>query len=267
PKIVEAVLRLLEDLGGKKQRALPTCDGPYVEAIRRAKPHAYWPMDTIAGDVCADRSGNNVAGNYEPCVAYFLEGPPIKETGHPDGICRAAHFAGGRVAANVPDLGEAYSVQIWFWNGLPNDARAVTGYFFSRGPDSEKGAPGEHLGIGGTYHGGTEMGRLIAYNGDQKGDLLIGRSVLEPKRWYCVTYVRQGHEVAAYLDGRTTPEFSGTLELGCPFDVPSLWLGGRSDGILGFEGKLCHISLYNRALTADEAAAQYHAAGVSSSRA
>ena len=266
PTIVEAVLGLLEDLGAKKQRALPACGGPYVEAIRRAKPRAYWPMDTMAGDVCADRSGNNAAGRYEPCVAYFLEGAPIKETGHPDGICRAAHFAGGRVAANVPDLGETYSVQMWFWNGLPIDARAVTGYFFSRGRDGAEGAPGEHVGIGGTYQDGTQTGRLIAYNGDIEGGQLTGRSVLEPKRWYCVTYVRQGREVAAYLDGGTTPEFRGTLELGCPSDMPSLWLGGRSDGILGFEGKLCHVSLYNRALTADKAVAQYRAAEAIASR-
>ncbi|MFO7974812.1 MAG: LamG-like jellyroll fold domain-containing protein [Candidatus Hydrogenedentota bacterium] len=266
PKIVEAVVRLLEGLGDKKQRPLPTCNGPYTEAARRSTPRAYWPMDTIAGEVCADLSGNNMAGKYEPCVAYFLEGAPIKETGHPDGICRAAHFAGGRMAAKAPDLGEAYSVQLWFWNGLPNDARTVTGYFFSRGRDGEKGAPGEHLGIGGTYRGGNEMGRLIAYNGDEKETLLIGTSVLEPTRWYCVTYVRNGREVAAYLDGRTTPEFSGTLELGCPTDTSSLWLGGRSDGILGFEGKLCHVSLYDRALTPGEAAAQYQTAGVISTR-
>jgi hypothetical protein len=48
--------------------------------------------------------------------------------------------------------------------------------------------------------------------------------------------------------------------------MPSLWLGGRSDGILGFEGKLCHVSLYNRALTADKAVAQYRAAEAIASR-
>ena len=261
PMVVEAVTRLLEELAGNGRKPLPISDGPYVQTVRRAEPLAYWPMDTIAGQVCADRSGNNLEAAYEPGVAFFLDGAPIEETGHPDGICRAAHFAGGRVAATVPELGDAYSVELWFWNGLPHDARAVTGYFFSRGRDGERGAPGEHLGIGGTHGDGSSAGRLILYNGDEKRELLVGGTVLEPRQWYCVTYVRQGRDVAAYLNGNTTPELSGTLELGCPPDMPSLWLGGRSDGILGFEGKLCHVALHDRALTDEEAAAHYRAAG------
>lgn len=264
PQIVDALTALLEQLSGRRRKPLPVSGGPYIEAVRASNPLACWPMDTIAGDTCADLSGNNLAAKYEPGVAFFVEGAPVAEAGHPDGICRAAHFAGGRVAARVPELGDAYSVELWFWNGLPHDARAVTGYFFSRGPNGEQGGPGEHLGIGGTYGDGSTAGRLIAYNGDRKETLLVGGSVLEPKRWYCVTYVRQGSQVAAYLDGRTTPELSGTLELGCPADTPEIWLGGRSDGILGFEGKLCHVALYARAMTAGEAAERYRAGRIQS---
>lgn len=38
----------------------------------------------------------------------------------------------GEVTAELPELGDTYSLECWVWNGLPNDARAVTGYFFSR---------------------------------------------------------------------------------------------------------------------------------------
>ena len=264
PEIVETLVRQLEALAGRERRPLPVCAGPYVEAVLSSNPLAYWPMDTIAGQVCADISGNNLSARYEPGVAFYLEGAPLVETGHPDGICRAGHFAGGRAAAMAPDLGETYSAELWFWNGLPHDARAVTGYFFSRGQDRVHGGPGEHLGIGGTDGGGNAAGRLIVYNGDEKRGLLVGSSVLEPKRWYRVTYIRQGREVAAYLDDRTAPEFSGSLDLGCPPETPTLWLGGRSDGLLGFEGRLCHVSLYKRALTAEEAATHYGAASTPS---
>ena len=48
-------------------------------------------------------------------------------------------------------LGDHYTVSFWLWNALPYDARAVTGYAFSRGPDGDPKAPAEHLGIGGTF--------------------------------------------------------------------------------------------------------------------
>ena len=36
-------------------------------------------------------------------------------------INRAAHFAGGRLRAELEDLGESYSVEMWLWNGLPTE--------------------------------------------------------------------------------------------------------------------------------------------------
>ncbi len=64
-------------------------------------------------------------------------------------VSRAFHFAGGRVKSQVK-LGDTYSAAFFLWNALPADARAVTGYAFSRGKDGDKDH-GEHLGIGGTY--------------------------------------------------------------------------------------------------------------------
>ena len=248
PRIVEEALRLLEQAAGGKRRALPVSGGRYAKSVRRGRPLVYWPMDAIGGPVCADVSGNGHDGRYEPGVAFFLEGPPIEETGQPDGICRAAHFAGGRMAASVPKLGNTYSAEFWFWNGLPNDARAVTGYLFSRGIDGVQGAPGEHLGIGGTDGGGSEAGRLIVYNGDQRQGLLIGSTLLDLKKWYRVTLVRKGRTVAVYLDDRTSPDLAGELDLGCPPNTPTVWVGGRSDGLFGFEGKVCHAAIYRQAL-------------------
>ena len=83
-------------------------------------------------------------------MAFFLEGP------RSDAFCtggetnRAAHFAGGRLRSRIADLGDKYSVSLWFWNGMPVDAREVTGWMFSRGRDHGLGPHGDHLGIGGT---------------------------------------------------------------------------------------------------------------------
>ncbi len=262
PHIVEEVLRLLQKTAGRKPQLMPRTDGPYVRAVRRARPLAYWPMDTIAEPVCRDISGNGRDGRYEQGVAFFLEGPPLAEAGQPDGICRAAHFAGGRMAASLPKLGSAYSVEFWFWNGLPIDARAVTGYLFSRGVDGAEDAPGDHLGIGGVHGGGSMAGRLIVYNGNQRRETLVGSTVLELKRWYHVTLARDGRRVTAYLDGRSAPDLEGELNLGCSPDTPGVWLGGRSDRLFGFEGKICHVAVYPRALRPREIAGHYESGDV-----
>ncbi len=57
-------------------------------------------------------------------------------------INRCPHLAGNRLLATLKPLKESYTAEFWFWNGLPNDVRPVTGYLFGRG--------GESLALGGT---------------------------------------------------------------------------------------------------------------------
>lgn len=257
PKVVEALLGMLEQLSGKPRSALAKTTGPYVEAILAAIPIAYWPMDDMAGFEAANLAGH--PGNYEGGIARFLAGPQTPGLSRADGPVRAAHFAGGRVAADCP-LGDNYSVEIWICNLLPNDARAVTGYFFSRGPDGVKGAPGEHLGIGGTYRDGSLAGKLIFFNGDERNQLLVGKNQIAPANWHHIVLVRQGSQVAVYLNGQTAPELEGDLAPGCPVEETSVFFGGRSDNLFNFEGKGCQATIYDRGLTAAEVSAHYKAA-------
>ena len=46
-------------------------------------------------------------------------------------------------------LGDHYSVSLWFWNGMPADARPISGWMFSRGRDKGLTTWGDHLGLGG----------------------------------------------------------------------------------------------------------------------
>jgi hypothetical protein len=45
---------------------------------------------------------------------------------------RAAHFVGGRLESRIADLGDIYSVSLWFWNGMPADARETAFFPSSR---------------------------------------------------------------------------------------------------------------------------------------
>ena len=87
-------------------------------------------------------------------------------------------------------LGDIYTIETWLWNGLAPNARAVTGYLYSRGKDGESEARGEHLGIGGTAL--PELaGRLFLYNGNHHEDVLGGHTTLTQKAWHHVVLVRE----------------------------------------------------------------------------
>ncbi len=261
PKIVEAVLGLLEEIADSGRRPIRPASGSHARAVLAAKPIAYWPMDEIRGPLAADLSGHNLRGRYQPGVAFYLPGPAREGFCGPGQTSRAVHFAGGRLAAELPELGETYSVEGWFWNGLPSDARAVTGYMFSRGVDGVQGAPGEHLGIGGTFNDGQLQGKLFVYNGDQREDTACGTTEIPLKQWMHVVWVRDGRRVVIYLNGRTTPEVDAQLPPGCGPEVKQIWVGGRSDGRFGWEGKICQVAFHDRALTAGEAAQHFQAGG------
>jgi len=288
PKIVETVLQCLEEAAGKPRRKLAVASGPYAEAILASKPLAYWRMEEINWTPAADATGN-CPGTYEDCIALYLEGR----------IGRCAHFAGGRMRAAVEGLGSTYTVEFWFWNGLPSEAREVTGYMFSRGADGDRGkhphpgplpkgegeeARGDHLGIGGKA---SAAGKLIFFSGNVAKELLAGTTEIPLRTWHHVALVRDGKRVTVYLDGKQEisgeaappplprgegggegaspplPRGEGRGEGAGEGAAPDtfIFLGGRCDNIANFAGKLDEAALFPRALPADEIAKHFAAAG------
>ena len=260
PKIVDAVLGLLEDVAGKPRREPAIPHGAYAKAVLASKPLAYWRMEDISGPEATDSSGSDCRGRYEDGVAFYLSGPGRASFSGQGAINRAAHFAGGRMTAGLEGLGDAYTIELWFWNGLPSDARPVTGYLFSRGRDGAEGAPGDHLGIGGT-HEKRAKGRLIFFNGNKQAELLVGRSEIGLRRWHHVALVRRGRKVAVYLDGETKAEIAGEADVAAGARTGQVFVGGRCDSFANFEGKIDEVAVYGRALTADQIALHYAASG------
>lgn len=257
PKIVDALLGLLEKVADKPRRSSVAPTSEYGTAVLASHPVAYWRMNEMSGSQATDAVGDQ-HGVYENGVAFYLPGFDGRSTiSH-----RAAHFAGGRMQAATKDLGETYCVELWFWNGLPHDARPVTGYFFSRGePDSEDES-GDHLGIGGTYLESANAGKLIFFNGKEKNELLVGTTVIQPKTWNHVVLIRDGQNVAVHLNGNATPELSGEARVSRAADVDDVFVGGRHDGFASFEGKLSDVAIYDRLLSTSEIAAHFQKSGV-----
>jgi putative membrane-bound dehydrogenase-like protein len=263
PQIVETVLSLLEEVASLPRRKLSDVSTTYSRLLLDAQPVAYWRGPEFSGPLALDSTARHHHARYEDGVVFRLDGPnhagvlPTLDTPHGSDNNPCPHFAGGRLAATLTNLPLGYSVEFWFWNGLPNDARAVTGYFFSRGADGDSDANGDHLGIAGTH---DTPGLLLFYNGNQRRQTLVGHTRLDVKTWHHVVLVRDALRVTAYLDGNPKPEFIGTADITFPTGPASLFFGGRSDNFANFEGKLDEIAVFDRPLSAQEATAHYKAA-------
>lgn len=247
PKIAAACIELLEEVTGKPRRVYALSRGPAAEAIAALQPIAWWRLDEFTGPHAIDSSGRHRDAVYESHVTYYLEGP------RSDYFCtngeknRAAMFVGGRVVARLPELEDRYSVSLWLWNGLPVEARGVTGWCFSRGWDYGLGAAGDHLGVGGTS---GHAGKLIFLHGSDPGTIAAGRTEIPRWEWRHVVLVRDGEAVRVYLNGQL--EIETTAPAGFPAGFDRVFVGGRSDRNDSWEGRIDEAAIFDRPLTAEE---------------
>lgn len=275
PQIVETLTKLLEKVANKPRHPVTDELHSYAKTVLDSRPVAFWRLGEIECTPLTPQEGQGISrretstmvstisdamGNHpalvEAGIAFYLPGPLGAGLEQQPRGNRAVHFAGGRVVASVPQLGDTYSVECWVWNGFPNGDRAVTGYFFSRGPNADSKVAGDHLGIGGNYLNQGWDGKLMMFSGNERDEALVGMTVLEPRTWNHVVLVRSGKHVSVYLNGSPTPEIDGELEPTFA-DSDSIFLGGRNDRMFGLEGRLDEVALYDRALNFEEVAAHF----------
>jgi hypothetical protein len=247
-RITDAVLGLLEEVAGKKRKPPPDpAADPYAKLVLAAKPVGYWRLGELEGPTAADLAGKN-PGRFEPGVVFGLDGPVPRRFDGQAAVNRAAHFAGGRVTAKLPPLGERYSVGVWFWNGFPADARDWAGTLFTL--TSGKKA-GDALALGG------KAGAANALAVPMGASPPAGRTAAPSRTWAHAVLVRDGGRVKVYLNGREEID----AELPAAGKPDGVVIGGRPDKRFGFEGRLAEVAVYDRPLTADEVAAHFRATG------
>jgi hypothetical protein len=251
PKIVDTVLRLLEEVSGRPRHKPEEPLGVYDEVILGSKPVAYWRLNEFNGPTAHDATGLGHDAHYEDRVAFYLPGPDSNAFSGDHFINRAPHLAGSRIQAALKLPSDHYSVEFWFWNGLPADVRGITGWLLSSAAD-------ESIGIGGTA---GSAGQLILASDRQI--LKSGKSVLAPKTWYYLALVRDGPTVNVYLNGKGTPEISAPSAFSVTSPKHSLFFGGRADPPESFEGKLDDVAVYDRTLTPLEISDHFRASKMS----
>jgi len=249
PKITEACINLLENVSDKPRTPWILMDGPAASAVLQTEPYAYWRLNEFAGPHALDATGQGHDAIYEREVTYYLEGPESDAFCGKEDVNRAAHFAGGRLRANIEDIGDSYSVSLWLWNGMPNDGREMSGWLFSRGPDFGLSSASEHLGIGGTA---AHTGKLVFQPGNDPAEAIAGRTEIPRWEWQHLVLVRDGKLVRVYLNGKL--ELEANAPNPAPDGLDQFFFGGRSDNESNWEGRLDEIAFYPRALSEEEVA-------------
>ena len=239
PKIVEANLQMLEKVSGEPRRAHRPTQGPLAKAIIGGKPAAYWRLDEFAGPAALDHAGRQ-NGFYENGVVFHLEGAQSEAFNRAGEINRAAHFCGGRMRARINGLKNDYTVSMWFWNGMPDGARNIAGWMFSRDRDHAISPDGDHLGLNGAN-------QLVFKHGP--GDPKQGASSVKRWTWNHALLVREGDRVRVYLNGEDKPEIDLQAPATFPAAFNQVFVGGRSDNSNNWEGRLDEVAIYPRALT------------------
>lgn len=239
PKIVETLLGLLEKVSGSPRRAMPDTAGKYARNVLSLKPSAYWRLEEIAGTKATDSSGNHKVGQLEDGVALHLPGVEDPALSAPNLINRSAHFAGGRMKVDGLKTGQAFTVSLWFWNGMPADARKTTGNILEM-------PGGESVAIGGLDH---HAGKLLI--GLPGGGEVASNAAIGFRQWHHLVLRRDGRSLDLYLDNRHIQRAEIPQE-SVKIAKDTTFFGGSSAKEISFEGKLDEIAIFSETLTDEQ---------------
>jgi hypothetical protein len=217
PRIVSELLQMLEEVAGCDRRPIPPQEGPYVRAVLDSRPVGYWQLDELSGDNARNRVNTACRAIFRGDRAFYLPGPP-DDSFSTQSNNRCVHFVGGSLCAAITDVEGDFSIEAWFWNGLPADVRPLTGTLFSLNEEQN----GPRLVISGTDDRIT--GRLAWITDDGKKPVVTsGKTPVGTRTWNHVVVVGKGDRVSVFLNGE--PELEARL---CFNTRNQTRLGGRS---------------------------------------
>ena len=225
----------------------------YQGVVLSDNPVAYWRMDEASGNTLSDTSGNGhtaTATNATYGAAHPLYSDPANTAvdfgpssawAKTDAPILASEFAGG---------GD-YTIELWFNADTRHQGDLLA---FTQAPSG-----------GHTILLELESNGKIRYlhrvpAGGSGGVDIYSSQLYDPAEWNHLVAVRQGGDMALYLNGVQDPV---TASFGANVvDDMDLTFGRLSptSGIRHFNGLMDEVALYDRALSADEIRMHYYAA-------
>ena len=209
PKIVAAVLQLLEQVAGKPRRVRQVPKTPYAEAVLASKPLAYWRLDDIEGTTAIDSSGHGRHASLRgrPCAIPPGRRCPRALGRRADQPRRSTSPAATSRPCSIA-CRRAYTVELWFWSGLSEDAGGP-GSWRALGAESVAITWAERFRAGGGL--GPPLRCLYVFrNPSPPGrDSILGiGSRIPPRTWRHLAWVRDGRTIKVYLDGGPKPDIA-----------------------------------------------------------
>jgi len=134
---------------------------------------------------------------------------------------------------------EDWSASLRFRNTKANNVSPVTAYLISRGPKGDSQAPGDHLGIGGSYKDSLP-GRIFVFNGNAADQIVRGKTTIKPGTWNDVKLERSGSRVKVMLNGKM--EIDAELPVTAP-GATELFFGRRCDDFAPLEGEFDDVTV------------------------
>ena len=114
--------------------------------------------------------------------------------------------------AELDGIASTYSVELWFWNGLPNDARPTTGVLVSLGVGQRRANHADdQFGIGGTHFAPGPSLHAAATTTDTR-NFLAGKTEITPKTWHHVAFVRDRAKVSPSISTASRDRSSSASE-------------------------------------------------------
>jgi len=238
PKIAEAAIQLLESVTEKPRTDRRPAQGSAAAKILAMEPAAYWRLDEFAGPRAVDASANGIDAIYEPKVLFHLQGPH-HEAFADAGLNRAAHFAGDRLAARVPNLkSRMYAVSLWFWSGSPDGILEEPEVLFSRGHDYGSMKSGDAVGLKDI----DEKRRLVYFGKGFDGFPVSEEHEIKRWTWNQLVFVRDRESAHVYLNGKRV----GSFDVDDTNQPDTLFFGGSCQGTNAFHGRLDEIAVFPR---------------------
>jgi RHS repeat-associated protein len=212
---------------------------PYADQVVADGASAYWRLGESGGTAAADFLGPNV-GSYSGSPTLGVAGGVVGNT--------AVTLNGTTQYASVPaapalDLGDVFSIELWFKRGSIGTLQGVLDKGTTGGV-----APLIYFAADNTLRLATSSARVA---------VVSSSAITDTASWHHAVFTKSGGTAHVYIDG-VVNDHAGTATTFAN-SSNGVYLGREVGGTSYFNGSLDEVAIYKTPLTATQVLAHYNA--------